>query len=64
LRRLHVAIKEPDRQEVGEAVVGILLCVDIFLWTEASTPGEIVSVLEDLSLYAHDVGRVKWVSLV
>ena len=29
LRRLHIAIKECDSHEVGQAVVGILLCVDI-----------------------------------
>ena len=61
---LHIAIKECDSQEVGEAVVGILLCVDIVFRTESPTPGEIVSVLENISLDAHNVGRIKWVSLV
>jgi hypothetical protein len=64
LRWLHIAIKEPDRYEVREAVVGSLLGVDIFLWTEAPTPGEIVSDLKDLSIDTRDVGRIKWVSLV
>ena len=35
LRRPHIAIEECDSDEVGEAVVGVLLRVDIFLWTEA-----------------------------
>jgi hypothetical protein len=38
LRRLDIAVEERDRQEVRKAVVGVLLCVDILLWTEASTP--------------------------
>lgn len=38
LRRLDIAVKERNRQEVRKAVVGVLLCVDILLWTEASPP--------------------------
>ncbi len=45
-------------------MVGVLLRVDIFLWTEASTAGEIVSVLENIRLDAHKVCRIKRVGLV
>lgn len=57
-------LQERNRQEVGQAVVGILLRVDIFLWAEASTAHEIVGVLEHISCYAHDIGRIERVSLV
>ena len=37
-------VKERDRQEVGKAVVGVLLCVDILLWTEADAGIELMAI--------------------
>ena len=54
LRGLDIAIKECDSQEVGEAMVGVLLCVDIVFRTKSPTPGEIISVLENFSLDAQE----------
>jgi hypothetical protein len=62
-RELAASRIATDRR-LGEAVVGILLRVDIFLWAEASTAHEIVGVLEHISCYAHDIGRIERVSLV
>ena len=45
-------------------MVGILLREDIFLWAETSTAHEIVGVLEHISCYAHDIGRIERVSVV
>ena len=64
LRRLHIAVQERDSHEVRQAVVGILLGVNVVLGTESPAPGEIVSVLENFSLDAHDVRRIKWVYLM
>jgi hypothetical protein len=64
LRRLDIAVKERNRQEVRKAVVGVLLGVDVLFWTEASTSHEIVGVQENLSLDAHHSGRIEPMSIV
>ena len=46
LRRLDIAINQGNRQQVGEAVVGVLLCVDVCLRTKASAAGEVIGVLD------------------
>ena len=50
LRRLDIAVKERNRQEVRKAVVGVLLGVDVVLGTESSASSEIVSILENIRL--------------
>ena len=37
LCRLNIAIKQGNRQQVGKAMIGVFLGMDVGLWTEAST---------------------------
>ena len=64
LCRLNIAIKQGNRQQVGKAMIGVFLGMDVGLWTEASTASEVISVLDHIGFDAHDLGRIKWIDLV
>ena len=64
LCRLNIAIKQGNRQQVGKAMIGVFLGMDVGLWTEASTASEVISVLDHIGFDAHDLGGIKWVDLV
>ena len=63
LCQLNIAIKQGNRQQIGKAVIGVFLGMDVGLWTEASTASEVISVLEHVGLDAHDLGRIKGLDL-
>ena len=64
LCRLNIAIKQGNRQQIGEAMIGVFLGMDVGLRTEASTASEVVGVLDYVGFDAHNVGRIKLVHLV
>ena len=64
LCRLNIAIKQGNRQEVGKAMIGVFLRVDVGLRTEASTTSEVISVLHYIGFDARDLGGIKGVDLV
>jgi hypothetical protein len=64
LCRLNIAIKQGNRQLVGEAMIGVSLGMDVGLRTEAATASEVISVLGHIGFNAHDLGGIKWMDLV
>ena len=63
LRCLDVAVEGGYGEQVGKAMVGIFLRVDIGLGSELPSAGEIIGILEDRRLDAYDIGRIERVGL-
>ncbi len=59
LRGLNVAVEQRHGQQVGEAVIGVLLRVDVGLRPEASAAREVVCGLDDVGVDARDFGRIE-----
>ena len=45
-------------------MVGVFLRVDIGLWPELPSAGEVIGILEDCCLDAYDIGRIERMGLM
>ena len=60
---MDIAVDGGDCEQVGKAMVGVFLRVDIGLGPELPSACKVIGILEDLRLDAYDIGRIERVGL-